>query len=750
MSRRSNTNLGRDLLHARTVLASAAVAAAVLAPAAQAAPRQVDNLPSAQTRQETADRQQALNDQLAGRISKTAKVAKIGHRYVQLKRDRTDQIFVLLVQFGSGAGPLRNNIPAPTPDDNTSLWVPNFNTRHYQDMLFNDDRSLHSFYLEQSSGAYTVKGKAQDWVTVNQPESFYGNDDCGSIVCPSVYLLIRDALAQWTADKRRDGWSDDQIKTYLARFDRWDRHDYDHDGNFNEPDGYLDHLILIHAGKGEEVGGGAEGADAIWSHSSSANQGGFGLVGPDFNKAGGYEFPGIGMWAADYTTEPEDGGLGVFAHEFGHDLGLPDEYDRVGGENSTGWWTLMSQGSYGTDGGPLENQPIEMNAWDKLFLGWLHYDLTTAGDPRTVHRLGPVEGVPLRGTQALITKLPKRTYTVTVNTPFQGSFEWYGGKADNLNNTLSRTIDLSSATTSAELTAKAWYQVEEGFDYVYGEVSTDGGTSWLPIDGTFNGAPLQRDGADNPAMNGDSGGWGDLRYDLSPYLGQTIMFRWRYSTDSGTTWPGFTADVINVNADGASIFSDDVESGDNGWTAVGFTRYAGSVTGDYDNYYIAENRNYVGYDAGLRTSPYNFYDLANHPNTVEHFPYQNGLLVWYYNTFYTDNDTLAHPGEGLILPVDSHQNVLLRSNGTPWRPRVQAFDSTFGLEATDPITLTSFGTTITYPSEPPVSTFNDLLSWYDPARPTTSVIVPATGTKIQVLNSSDNGNYMQVAVGPAS
>ena len=39
-------------------------------------------------------------------------------------------------------------------------------------------------------------------------------------------------------------------------------------------------------------------------------------------------------------------GLGVFAHEFGHDLGLPDYYDTAGGENSTAFWTLMSSGSW--------------------------------------------------------------------------------------------------------------------------------------------------------------------------------------------------------------------------------------------------------------------------------------------------------------------------------------------------------------------------------------------------------------------
>lgn len=55
-----------------------------------------------------------------------------------------------------------------------------------------------------------------------------------------------------------------------------------------------------------------------------------------------------GMYVYDYTMQPENGGLGVFAHEFGHDLGLPDLYDTSGNtggaENSTAFWTLMSSG----------------------------------------------------------------------------------------------------------------------------------------------------------------------------------------------------------------------------------------------------------------------------------------------------------------------------------------------------------------------------------------------------------------------
>ena len=57
-----------------------------------------------------------------------------------------------------------------------------------------------------------------------------------------------------------------EIDAYLSQFDVWDRYDYDGDGNFNEPDGYIDHFQAVHAGEGEETGGGAQGADAIWSH----------------------------------------------------------------------------------------------------------------------------------------------------------------------------------------------------------------------------------------------------------------------------------------------------------------------------------------------------------------------------------------------------------------------------------------------------------------------------------------------------
>jgi len=101
-----------------------------------------------------------------------------------------------------------------------------------------------------------------------------------------------------------------------------------------------------------------------------------------------------------------------------------------------------------------------------------------------------------------------------------------------------------------------------------------------------------------------------------------------------------------------------------------------------------ENKSYVGYDDTLRTGPYNFSEAVTRPDWVEHFSYQNGLLVWYVNHSVADNNTSQHPGSGYALPVDATVAPLSWSNGGGVaRNRIQAFDATFGLETTDPLTL---------------------------------------------------------------
>src|SRR5262245_25522239 len=503
-------------------------------------------------------REQGLQMKLAGKVSgKIAKVAK--GQYVELAREGEDSIWTVLAEFGTqqathnhGAlgtinhggtpGPLHNQIPQPNrANDNTTIWTSNFDRAHYLDELFDDrpgEISMRNFYKEQSQNRYAVNGDVTDWVQVPFNEAAYGSNYCGSIVCTrDIQRLLEDELNGWFAAQQAAGKTTAEINAYLSRFDHWDRYDYDGDGNFNEPDGYIDHFQSIHAGEGEETGGGSQGTNAIWSHRSYTNVAGAGVVGPSFNKLGGAHIGGSDYWVGDYTIEPENGGVGVFSHEFGHDLGLPDEYDTSGNtggaENGTGWWTIMSQGSYGTDGKEdLGSKPIGFNAWDKLQLGWLNYEVASAGE-KSEHKLGP-SVYNTKQAQALVVILPPSLNTTTVHlgTPPSGSGNaWYSTAGNNLDVRMTHDVTLPSAP-SISLKMKAWYEIETCWDYAYVRVSTDGGATYQNVHTTVSDAGNENGQNFGDGITGISGApkqcdvvagspsWVDVGADLTAYAGK--------------------------------------------------------------------------------------------------------------------------------------------------------------------------------------------------------------------------------------
>jgi immune inhibitor A len=213
---------------------------------------------------------------------------------------------------------------------------------------------------------------------------------------------------------------------------------------------------------------------------------------------------------------------------------------------------------------------------------------------------------------------------------------------------------------------------------------------------------------------------------------------------------GFTADRISVTADGATVFADDAESADAAWTANGFSRIGASFTRDYAQYYVAENRQYVSYDTTLKTGPYNFGFSTTRPDWVEHYAYQNGLLIWKWDTSQPDNNTGKHPGTGLILPVDSHPAALRWSDGTLMRGRIQAYDSPFGLESTDGITLHKADVPTRIKPSRGVSVFDDHAStYYDPSNPAAGVKITDTNTKIKIDKQAPDGSTIDIKIGPA-
>ncbi|MFF1747774.1 immune inhibitor A domain-containing protein [Streptomyces mirabilis] len=710
-----------------------------------------------------AQREEALNQVIAGDAKvqdrNGSQVVKLKgkNKYVELGREKTDKIFTILVEFGDQVdsryggtvGPLHNQIAEPDrTQDNSTAWQADYNQAHFQDLYFGTGKnteSLKKYYEKQSSGRYSVDGEVTDWVKVPYNEARYGSNKAST----GAWYAVQDGVTAWVADQKAAGRSDADIKADLAKYDQWDRYDYDGDGNFNEPDGYIDHFQIVHAGEDESAGGGAQGEDAIWAHRWYAFGTDAGATGPAGNKLGGAAIGDTGIWVGDYTIQPENGGLGVYAHEYGHDLGLPDEYDTTNSaENSTGFWTLMSSGSWlGTGKNAIGDLPGDMNSWDKLQLGWLNYDTAKAAT-KSKHKLGVAE-YNTKNKQALVVSLPDKAVTTEIVAPAQGSTQWWSGSGNDLKNTLTRSVDLTGKS-SAALTLDGWYDIEADFDYLYTEVSTDGGANWTALDGTVDGQPIPRDGSGKPALTGTVDAYKKLSFPLDAYAGQKIDLRFRYQSDGGVALKGFAADEISVTADGSALFSDNAETADAAWTAAGFSRVGASFTDDYPQYYIAENRQYVSYDKTLKTGPYNFGFSKTRPSWVEHYPYQNGLLIWKWDTSQKDNNVSAHAGSGLILPVDSHSTALKWSDGTLMRSRIQSYDSPFSLYRTDGLTLHNADVATKIPSKPGVPVFNDHTStYYDTTAPTAGVKITDTNTKIKIAKEARDGSTISLEVGPA-
>lgn len=205
------------------------------------------------------------------------------------------------------------------------------NTAHYQHLLFDagNPNSMVSFYKDLSYNRLTVTGQVTDWIRADHPYAYYTDGASGT---GSNYPHNTPGLLQELLDKYCK-------KNSLKSFDL-------------NNDGFVDGLFLIHAGGGAEAEPDPNRRkNMIWSHKWTLQQ--------------AYSNNGVKAYA--YFTAPEDGLLGVFSHEFGHFLGLPDLYDTSYRSYGIGRWCLMAGGSWNGGG----NQPARMSAWCLAKLGWI-------------------------------------------------------------------------------------------------------------------------------------------------------------------------------------------------------------------------------------------------------------------------------------------------------------------------------------------------------------------------------------------
>jgi M6 family metalloprotease-like protein len=244
------------------------------------------------------------------------------------------------------------------PDFNYTNTIPQFDS-----MLFGTwpSGSARDYYEQVSYGAFHMTGVTLGWYTSDSVKARYG------------YSRGFD----WAARLVKEAAQKSDASTNYALYD-------------NDDDGYVDAFTCIHAGMGYEESG--NGAD-IWSHSWSFNDAGIGEYTTNDPWPG---HSGQYIKINDYTTDPErsnytnHGGMvsiGVFCHEWGHALGLPDLYDTDGGGQGLGCWSLMAAGSWGANNSSPW-YPAHLDPWSKMELGWLN---PTAVRQRDIFSLPQVE-----------------------------------------------------------------------------------------------------------------------------------------------------------------------------------------------------------------------------------------------------------------------------------------------------------------------------------------------------------------------
>jgi immune inhibitor A len=151
---------------------------------------------------------------------------------------------------------------------------------------------------------------------------------------------------------------------------------------------------------------------------------------------------------------------------------------------------------------------------------------------------------------------------------YSGKYSFWSNQGDSSNPSLTREFDLSGLSGPVEMTYQTWYSIEEDWDYVYVEASTNG-EDWkilnTPGCTTYNPSGNSY----GCGYTGQTDGWVQEHVDLSEYAGGKVQVRFDYITDTAVYEEGLLVDDIRVDA--IDYFTD-FEKDDGGWVAQGFVR----------------------------------------------------------------------------------------------------------------------------------------------------------------------------------
>ena len=272
----------------------------------------------------------------AGRIAPPSKEA------IEAAREKalTSGNFYLEASQRKRSAPTTGTVKIPVILINFSDRSTMYTNAQFDQLIFGNypalapNGSMKDYYNEVSYQQLTLTGSVLGWYTSAHGHDYYGQNDANGQDFDPRALVTEAVLA---ADPFVD----------FSQFD-------------NDSDGFVDMVIVVHQGRGEEESG---VPTDIWSHQWSLNYLGL-LV--------------DGVRVSQYTLQPEKyqsqmTAIGVIAHETGHAFGLPDLYDYSNATNGIGRWGIMGSGSWNYLSQPGDC-PAHFCAWSKKDLGWLTVD----------------------------------------------------------------------------------------------------------------------------------------------------------------------------------------------------------------------------------------------------------------------------------------------------------------------------------------------------------------------------------------
>lgn len=195
--------------------------------------------------------------------------------------------------------------------------------------------SVRQYFVDQSKGLFVPNFEVVARITLDSSYVRYGKDNGDthdvnlfSIFVPEVFRKLKEQGISLT--KYQDSRTDNTVPM----------------------------VAILYAGTGQASSG---QANDIWPCELD--------LGPQYTDyMNGYRVNSIffgNEWSGSSMT-----GIGVFCHEFGHALGLPDIYCTTYSHSTplTGYWSIMQSGCY-VEGG---RRPIDYLAIEKNQLGWLN------------------------------------------------------------------------------------------------------------------------------------------------------------------------------------------------------------------------------------------------------------------------------------------------------------------------------------------------------------------------------------------